>query len=66
MSRQVLTAAADGTGDCRTIAQAVAQARTGAVVGIAAGRCDESVTAAVSITLSAAEGRGTVETAPRR
>ncbi|MFE1407655.1 right-handed parallel beta-helix repeat-containing protein [Streptomyces sp. NPDC058770] len=66
MSRQVLTVAADGTGDCRTVAQAVARARTGAVVSIAPGRYEESVTVAVSITLSAAEGRGTVELAPRR
>ncbi|MFF9401959.1 MULTISPECIES: right-handed parallel beta-helix repeat-containing protein [unclassified Streptomyces] len=66
MSRQVLTVAADGTGDCRTVAEAVARARTGAVVSIAPGRYEESVTVAVSITLSAAEGRGTVELAPRR
>ncbi|WP_335937627.1 AAA family ATPase [Streptomyces sp. PTD5-9] len=66
MSRQVLTVAADGTGDCRTIAQAVAQARTGAVVSIAPGRYEESVTVSAAITLTAAEGRGTVELAPRR
>ncbi|MER5276845.1 right-handed parallel beta-helix repeat-containing protein [Streptomyces sp. NPDC002809] len=66
MSRQLLTVAADGTGDCRTVAQAVARARTGAVVSIAPGRYEESLTVTAAITLTAAEGRGTVELAPRR
>ncbi|MEN8651644.1 right-handed parallel beta-helix repeat-containing protein [Streptomyces sp. 21So2-11] len=66
MSRQLLTVAADGTGDFRTVAEAVARARTGAVVSIAPGRYAEAVTVSAAITLTAAEGSGTVELAPRR
>ncbi|MFC0596786.1 right-handed parallel beta-helix repeat-containing protein [Streptomyces palmae] len=66
MSRQVLTVAQDGTGDCRTISEALRIARTGAVISIAPGRYEESLTLATSLTLTTTEGRGTVELAPRR
>ncbi|MFC8271174.1 right-handed parallel beta-helix repeat-containing protein [Streptomyces sp. NPDC057271] len=62
----MLTVSADGTGDFRTIAEAVARARTGAVVSIEPGRYEEALVVSVAITLVAAEGRGTVEVAPRR
>ncbi|KQX49518.1 MULTISPECIES: right-handed parallel beta-helix repeat-containing protein [unclassified Streptomyces] len=66
MSRQLLTVAQDGTGDCRTIAEALRVARTGAVISVAPGRYEESLTLATSLTLTTTEGRGTVELAPRR
>ncbi|WP_327278322.1 AAA family ATPase [Streptomyces sp. NBC_01224] len=62
----MLTVAADGTGDHRTVGEAVARARAGAVVRIAPGRYEESLTVSAAITLTAAEGEGTVELAPRR
>ncbi|MFF9017206.1 right-handed parallel beta-helix repeat-containing protein [Streptomyces sp. NPDC014870] len=62
----MLTVRADGAGDCRTIAEAVARARTGAVVSIQPGRYEEALVVSAAITLVAAEGRGTVEVAPRR
>lgn len=62
----MLTVAADGTGDHRTVGEAVARARAGAVVRIAPGRYEESLTISAAITLTAAEGEGTVELAPRR
>ncbi|MET9922275.1 right-handed parallel beta-helix repeat-containing protein [Streptomyces sp. NPDC006435] len=62
----MLTVAADGTGDHRTIGEAVVRARPGAVVSIAPGRYEERLTISVAITLTAEEGRGTVELAPRR
>ncbi|MEU9618309.1 right-handed parallel beta-helix repeat-containing protein [Streptomyces sp. NPDC088251] len=66
MSRQLLTVAQDGTGDCRTISEALRMARTGAVISIAPGRYEETLTLATSLTLTSTEGRGTVELAPRR
>uniref|UniRef100_A0AAU2K0Z0 AAA family ATPase n=1 Tax=Streptomyces sp. NBC_00049 TaxID=2903617 RepID=A0AAU2K0Z0_9ACTN len=66
MSRQLLTVTQDGTGDCRTISEALRAARTGAVISIAPGRYEESLTLATSLTLTTTEGRGTVELAPRR
>ncbi|MGV9315424.1 right-handed parallel beta-helix repeat-containing protein [Streptomyces sp. NPDC003691] len=66
MSRQVLTVAQDGTGDCSTISAALRIARTGAVISISPGRYEESLTLTTSLTLTAHEGRGTVELAPRR
>lgn len=64
MSRQMLIVAADGTGDHRTVGEAVARARTGAVVSIAPGRYEECVTVSAAITLIASEGPGTAELAP--
>ncbi|WP_187144517.1 MULTISPECIES: right-handed parallel beta-helix repeat-containing protein [Streptomyces] len=66
MSRQMLTVAQDGTGDCSTISAALRIARTGAVISIFPGRYEESLTLTTSLTLTALEGRGTVELAPRR
>ncbi|MFE0427195.1 right-handed parallel beta-helix repeat-containing protein, partial [Streptomyces sp. NPDC058953] len=66
MSRQLLTVAPDGTGDCSTISEALRIARTGAVISVSAGRYEESLTLTTSLTLTAIEGRGTVELAPRR
>ncbi|MFD7745496.1 right-handed parallel beta-helix repeat-containing protein [Streptomyces sp. NPDC059698] len=66
MSRQMLIVAADGTGDHRTVGDAVARARAGAVVSIAPGRYEECVTVSAAITLIASEGPGTAELAPRR
>ncbi|MFF2409212.1 right-handed parallel beta-helix repeat-containing protein [Streptomyces sp. NPDC058092] len=66
MSRQLLTVAQDGAGDFRTISEALRMARTGAVISIAPGRYEESLTLATSLTLTTTEGRGTVELAPRR
>ncbi|MFH9268479.1 AAA family ATPase [Streptomyces sp. NPDC017546] len=66
MSRQILTVAADGTGEHRTVGEAVARARAGAVVRIGPGRYEECLTISAAITLTSAEGEGTVELAPRR
>ncbi|MGW2593687.1 right-handed parallel beta-helix repeat-containing protein [Streptomyces sp. NPDC001515] len=66
MSRQVLTVAADGSGDFRTVAEAVARARTGAIVSVGPGRYEEALTVSAAITLTAADGPGTAELAPRR
>ncbi|MEU3603083.1 right-handed parallel beta-helix repeat-containing protein [Streptomyces sp. NPDC006798] len=66
MSRQLLTVAQDGTGDCSTISEALRVARTGAVISVRSGRYEESLTLTTSLTLTAVEGRGTVELAPRR
>nr|WP_175420940.1 right-handed parallel beta-helix repeat-containing protein [Streptomyces griseus] len=62
----MLIVAADGTGDHRTVGEAVARARAGAVVSIAPGRYEERLTISAAITLIASEGTGTVELAPRR
>ncbi|MFG3407243.1 right-handed parallel beta-helix repeat-containing protein [Streptomyces sp. NPDC048142] len=62
----MLIVAADGTGDHRTVGEAVARARAGAVLSIAPGRYEESVTITAAITLIASEGPGTAELAPRR
>ncbi|MGW2841524.1 right-handed parallel beta-helix repeat-containing protein [Streptomyces sp. NPDC001493] len=62
----MLTVAVDGSGDFRTVAEAVARARNGAVVSIGPGRYQESLTVSAAITLTASEGAGTVELAPRR
>ncbi|MGW7416618.1 right-handed parallel beta-helix repeat-containing protein [Streptomyces sp. NPDC054863] len=62
----MLTVTADGTGDFRTVAEAVARARTGAVVSIGPGRYEEALTVSAAITLTAADGPGTVELVPRR
>ncbi|MBY6307861.1 sporulation protein (plasmid) [Streptomyces clavuligerus] len=66
VSRQLLTVAQDGTGDCSTISEALRVARTGAVISVRPGRYEENLSLTTSLTLTAQEGRGTVELAPRR
>ncbi|MGY0489089.1 right-handed parallel beta-helix repeat-containing protein [Streptomyces sp. WG-D5] len=65
MSRQVLTVG-PGPGDrYRTIGEALAAARTGALVSVRPGTYAENLVVSTRVTLSAAEGRGTVEIRPR-
>ncbi|MFJ8949921.1 right-handed parallel beta-helix repeat-containing protein [Streptomyces sp. NPDC102381] len=65
MSRQVLTVG-PGTGDrYRTIGEALAAARTGALVSVRPGTYAENLVISTRVTLTAAEGRGTVEIRPR-
>ncbi|MYY19592.1 MULTISPECIES: right-handed parallel beta-helix repeat-containing protein [unclassified Streptomyces] len=65
MSRQVLTVGPEGSDRYRTIGEALAAARTGAVISIRPGEYAESLVIHTRVTLTAAEGRGTVEIRPR-
>ncbi|MDQ0988465.1 right-handed parallel beta-helix repeat-containing protein [Streptomyces sp. V2I9] len=65
MSRQVLTVGPTGSDRFRTIGEALAAARIGAVVSIRPGTYVESLVIHTRVTLTAAEGRGTVEIRPR-
>ncbi|MGW2562311.1 right-handed parallel beta-helix repeat-containing protein [Streptomyces sp. NPDC001514] len=66
MSRQILTVAADGSGGYGTITEALAVARSGAVVRIRSGRYAENLIVRTRVTLVAASDGGTVEICPRR
>ncbi|MCD9901582.1 right-handed parallel beta-helix repeat-containing protein [Streptomyces sp. MT29] len=63
MSRQVLSV---GPGDrFSTIGEALAAARTGALISVRPGTYAENLVIHTRVTLTAAEGRGTVEIRPR-
>ncbi|MFF2525161.1 right-handed parallel beta-helix repeat-containing protein [Streptomyces liangshanensis] len=71
MSRQLLTVSPDEPDGVRpdsfrTIGEALAKARTGAVIRISPGRYPENLTVRNRVTLVAEGERGTVEICPRR
>jgi acetaldehyde dehydrogenase (acetylating) len=59
-----VTVAQDGTGDCPTIGEALARARSGAVIRIRPGTYAERLTVHTRVTLVADGQRGAVELAP--
>ncbi|MGY0021404.1 right-handed parallel beta-helix repeat-containing protein [Streptomyces sp. YJ-C3] len=65
MSRQVLTVGSDGQDRYRTIGEALAAARSGALVSVRPGTYAENLVIHTRVTIAAAEGRGTVEIRPR-
>ncbi|MEU4094793.1 right-handed parallel beta-helix repeat-containing protein [Streptomyces sp. NPDC026673] len=66
MSRQVLTVGPDQAGDFPTIGEALARARSGALISVHAGTYSENLTIHTPVTIVAAQGRGTVKIAPHR
>ncbi|MFI1398196.1 right-handed parallel beta-helix repeat-containing protein [Streptomyces sp. NPDC020681] len=65
MSRQVLVVSADQPGGYTTIGEALAAARTGAVIRVRPGRYAESLTVRTRVTLVAEGEAGHVEVCPR-
>ncbi|MFJ4471702.1 right-handed parallel beta-helix repeat-containing protein [Streptomyces sp. NPDC089424] len=65
MSRQVLTVGPGDRDRFRTIGEALAAARTGALISVRPGTYAENLVIHTRVTLTAAEGRGTVEIRPR-
>ncbi|MGW7365242.1 right-handed parallel beta-helix repeat-containing protein [Streptomyces sp. NPDC054841] len=65
MSRQVLTVGPGDRERYRTIGEALAAARTGALISVRPGTYAENLVINTRVTLTAAEGRGTVEIRPR-
>ncbi|MFD4987766.1 right-handed parallel beta-helix repeat-containing protein [Streptomyces sp. NPDC058374] len=65
MSRQVLSVGPDDRDRYRTIGEALAVARSGAVISVRPGTYAENLVIHTRVTLTAAEGRGTVELRPR-
>ncbi|MFD8260550.1 right-handed parallel beta-helix repeat-containing protein [Streptomyces griseoluteus] len=65
MSRQVLTVGPGDRDRYRTIGEALAAARTGALISVRPGTYAETLVVHTRVTLTAAEGRGTVEIRPR-
>ncbi|MER7739577.1 right-handed parallel beta-helix repeat-containing protein [Streptomyces sp. NPDC096538] len=65
MSRQVLSVGPDDRDRFRTIGEALAAARTGALISVRPGTYAENLVIHTRVTLTAAEGRGTVEIRPR-
>ncbi|WP_438302855.1 right-handed parallel beta-helix repeat-containing protein [Streptomyces sp. HUAS TT11] len=66
MSRQVLTVGHERPGGYRTIGEALARARSGAVISVLPGTYAENLTITTPVTIVAEQSRGTVEIAPRR
>ncbi|MFE6904517.1 right-handed parallel beta-helix repeat-containing protein [Streptomyces sp. NPDC057717] len=66
MSRQVLTVGPERADDCPTIAEALARARSGAVISVRPGTYVENLVIITPVTIAAEQGRGTVEISPRR
>ncbi|MGV9914647.1 right-handed parallel beta-helix repeat-containing protein [Streptomyces tendae] len=66
MSRQVLTVGPDSPDGLSTIGEALARARSGAVLSVLPGTYPENLTIATPVTIVAAQARGSVEIAPRR
>ncbi|HEV7935713.1 MAG TPA: right-handed parallel beta-helix repeat-containing protein, partial [Actinomadura sp.] len=64
MPRHLLTVHPDRPDSYRTIADALAAARGGALISISPGRYEESVVVSKVVTIVAEEGRGTVELVP--
>ncbi|MFF6995846.1 right-handed parallel beta-helix repeat-containing protein [Streptomyces sp. NPDC008313] len=65
MSRQVLTVGPGDRDRYRTIGEALAAARTGALISVRPGTYTENMVIHTRVTLTAAEGPGTVEIRPR-
>ncbi|MFJ1967620.1 right-handed parallel beta-helix repeat-containing protein [Streptomyces sp. NPDC087903] len=65
MSRQLLTVCPEGTEGFRTIGEALARARSGAVISVRPGIYEESLVIGTRVTLVAEQARGTVEIRPR-
>ncbi|MGY0059171.1 right-handed parallel beta-helix repeat-containing protein [Streptomyces sp. LZ34] len=66
MSRQLLTVGPDHTENFRTIGEALAKARTGAVIRVKPGRYRENLTVRTRLTIVADGDRGSVEICPPR
>ncbi|MFJ5220814.1 right-handed parallel beta-helix repeat-containing protein [Streptomyces sp. NPDC088354] len=66
MSRQVVTVCPEGTTGFRTIQEALANARSGAVISVRPGTYEESLVIGTRVTLVAEQARGSVEIRPRR
>lgn len=66
LSRQVLTVDPERPDGFRTIGEALAKARSGAVVSVSPGTYIENLTILTPVTIVAEQARGTVEIAPRR
>ncbi|MFD8012758.1 right-handed parallel beta-helix repeat-containing protein [Streptomyces sp. NPDC058955] len=66
MVRQVLTVDHNGSGDHRTIKEALARARTGAVISVRPGRYVENLLVTTQVTIVADGPKGSVEIVPRR
>ncbi|MFJ5225921.1 right-handed parallel beta-helix repeat-containing protein [Streptomyces sp. NPDC088400] len=66
MSRQLLTVCPEQPESFRTIGEALAQARTGAVIRVRPGRYPENLTVKTRVTIAAEGERGSVEICPRR
>ncbi|MFF3334490.1 right-handed parallel beta-helix repeat-containing protein [Streptomyces sp. NPDC002888] len=66
VSRQVLTVSPDRPDGFRTIGEALARARSGAVISVSPGTYAENLTITTPVTIVAEQSRGTVEIAPRR
>ena len=66
MSRQILTVSPERPDGFRTISEALARARSGAVVSVAPGTYAESLTISFPVTIVAEQSRGSVQIAPRR
>ncbi|MFG3086408.1 right-handed parallel beta-helix repeat-containing protein [Streptomyces antibioticus] len=65
MSRQVLTVGPDRPARYRTIGEALAQARNGAVISVAPGRYPENLNVRSRVTIVAEGGRDSAEICPR-
>ncbi|MER5899813.1 right-handed parallel beta-helix repeat-containing protein [Streptomyces mirabilis] len=66
MSRQLLTVGQERPDGYRTIGEALARARSGAVISVLPGTYAENLTITIPVTIVAQQARGTVEIAPRR
>ncbi|MEV7080011.1 right-handed parallel beta-helix repeat-containing protein [Streptomyces sp. NPDC093516] len=66
MSRQVLTVGPDSADGLSTIGEALARARSGAVLSVFPGTYPENLTITTPVTIVAAQACGSVEIAPRR
>ncbi|MEW2396096.1 right-handed parallel beta-helix repeat-containing protein [Streptomyces sp. NPDC046862] len=66
MARQVLTVGPEGPDGFRTIGEALAAARTGAVLHVRPGRYAENLTVRTRVTIVAEGEPGSVEICPRR
>ncbi|MEV6160693.1 right-handed parallel beta-helix repeat-containing protein [Streptomyces sp. NPDC052052] len=64
MSRQVLTVCPDLPDGFRTIGEALARARSGAVISVRSGTYAESLVITVPVTIAAEQSRGSVEICP--
>ncbi|MFJ8854694.1 hypothetical protein [Streptomyces sp. NPDC102437] len=66
MSRQVLTVCPERPDGFRTIGEALARARNGAVISVRSGTYAESLVITVPVTVVAEQSRGSVEICPPR
>ncbi|MFF2326500.1 MULTISPECIES: right-handed parallel beta-helix repeat-containing protein [unclassified Streptomyces] len=64
MSRQVLTVSPELSDGFRTIGEALARARSGAVISVRSGTYAESLVITVPVTIAAEQSRGSVEICP--